>query len=285
MKSCKIIKAVKELRSYIKESKDKTLGFVPTMGALHEGHISLIKEARANNDIVVVSIFVNPTQFLKGEDLDKYPKREEADKKICELAGVDYLFMPDITQMYGKDEVLIKAPSAKGFILEGYRRPGHFDGVLQIVLKLFNIVNPTDAYFGKKDAQQLFLIKQMVKDFYLDINIVECDIVRESNGLAMSSRNVYLSQKERSKALCISKALKRAAKSVGSNIIECDALYRQMYELMHKKDGFEDVGFELEYIAFVDRDFNKIDKIEVSNSIILVAAKVGSTRLIDNIWV
>jgi len=172
-----IIEQISKLKEEL-QKKSLSIGFVPTMGSLHKGHISLIKKARENNDIVVVSIFVNPTQFLVGEDLDKYPRKDEADKKICELCEVDYLFMPNINTMYDKDEVLIKAPSLKSFILEGEKRAGHFDGVLQIVLKLFNIVNPTNAYFGKKDAQQLFLIEQMVKNLYLNVNIVACDIVR-----------------------------------------------------------------------------------------------------------
>lgn len=269
-----IIDLKQELRKI--RSENKTVGFVPTMGALHEGHISLIKEARKDNDIVVVSIFVNPTQFLAGEDLNKYPRKMDADSKICELSKVDYLFTPDINTMYGRDEVLIKAPVIKGFVLEGQRRPGHFDGVLQIVLKLFNIVNPTNAYFGKKDAQQLSLIKQMVQNLYLDVNIVECDTVREVDGLAMSSRNVYLTKEQRLEALNISKALKRAAKIVGGSEFDCLKIKGEMNDIMKE--------MEIEYIEFVDRKFNKIDKIELGNTIILVAAKVGSTRLIDNIW-
>ena len=153
-----IIDNIIELKTLLKkESKD--IGFVPTMGSLHDGHISLIKKARDENEIVVVSIFVNPTQFLVGEDLSKYPRKDEADKKICELCDVDYLFMPNINTMYTEDEVSLKAPQLSSFILEGERRPGHFDGVLQIVLKLFNIVKPKNAYFGKKDAQQLSLIE------------------------------------------------------------------------------------------------------------------------------
>lgn len=178
------------------KSKSGSIGFVPTMGALHEGHISLIKQAREENDIVVVSIFVNPTQFLAGEDLDKYPSKMLADEKICDLAGVDFLFTPDINTMYTQDEVLIKAPILRSYTLEGERRPGHFDGVLQVVCKLFNIVNPTNAYFGKKDAQQLSLIKQMVENLYMDINIIECEIIREVDGLAMLYR-MYLRWAER----------------------------------------------------------------------------------------
>jgi len=270
------IKTIQELK-FIVNSLSGSIGFVPTMGALHDGHISLIKEARANNDIVIVSIFVNPTQFLEGEDLNKYPRKMEADTKICELAGVDYLFAPNINDMYGADEVLIKAPVLRSYILEGERRPGHFDGVLQIVLKLFNLVRPTNAYFGKKDAQQLFLIKQMVDNLFLSVNIVECEIIREADGLAMSSRNVYLDFDERIKALKISKSLKRAAKMIGSGENDCSLIKNKMQDIL--------VELDVEYIAFVDREFNKIETIEIGNSIILVAAKVGTTRLIDNIWI
>ncbi len=270
------IKNIQTLKQNLK-SISGTVGFVPTMGALHEGHISLIKQARVENDIVVVSIFVNPTQFLAGEDLDKYPSKMLADEKICELAGVDFLFTPDINTMYSEDEVLIKAPTLRSYMLEGERRPGHFDGVLQVVCKLFNIVNPTNAYFGKKDAQQLSLIKQMVENFYMDINIVECEIIREADGLAMSSRNVYLSPSQREESLKISKSLKVATKQIMSGNLECEDIIKTM------KDTLENI--DIEYIAIVNRKFDKIDTIELKNTMILVAVKIGNTRLIDNIWV
>ena len=272
----KIINNIQTLKENLKQ-QTKTIGFVPTMGALHDGHISLIKKAREENDIVVVSIFVNPTQFLAGEDLDKYPSKMVADEKICKLAGVDYLFTPNINTMYVKDEVLIKAPNLRSYTLEGERRAGHFDGVLQIVCKLFNIVNPTNAYFGKKDAQQLSLIKQMVSNFYMDINIVECEIIRETDGLAMSSRNVYLSKEQREESLKISKSLKVATHKIIAGETNCDKIIKSMEDTMDTID--------IEYIAIVDRDFNKIDKIELKNTMILVAVKIGTTRLIDNIWV
>ena len=259
-----------------KELKNKEVGFVPTMGALHEGHLSLIKKARGENKTVVVSIFVNPTQFLAGEDLDKYPKKFEADSKICELAGVDYIFAPNIDEIYNNDdEVLIKAPKIKGYILEGHFRPGHFDGVLQIVLKLFNIVKPTKAYFGKKDAQQLVLIKQMVKNLFLDIQIVEGETIREKSGLAMSSRNVYLNEEEKKRALSISKALKLGAKlSISEK--KCEVIKKEMEKVLNID--------KIQYIAFVDREFNFIKTIQPQNSIILIAGFVGNTRLIDNIF-
>ena len=275
----KIINNIVNLKKELK-SKSQTIGFVPTMGSLHDGHISLIKQARKDNEIVIVSIFLNPTQFLVGEDLDKYPKKDEADKKICELCNVDYLFMPNITTMYEDDEVLIKAPKIKGFIFEGETRPGHFDGMLQIVLKLLNITNPTNAYFGKKDAQQLSLIIQMVKNFYLDVNIIPCDIVREYDGLAYSSRNIYLSKDERIDALFISKSLKNAAKSIGMKEYNCIKLKEQIFSLLNSTSLIE-----IEYIHIVNKDFQEINSIELQNTIILVAVKIGNTRLIDNIWI
>jgi len=271
----KILKTIEELQEVTSSNKTKTIGFVPTMGALHDGHISLIKQARNENEVVVVSIFVNPTQFLPGEDLDAYPRRDEADKKICEMCKVDYLFMPDISTMYTEEEVLIKAPN-NSYVLEGKTRPGHFDGVLQVVLKLFNLVQPTRAYFGKKDAQQLTLIQQMVKNLFLPIEIVPCEIVREKDGLALSSRNVYLDETQRKDALLISKALYSAASLVGKSELKASVLKEKMQEVMQTLD--------VEYIAVVDRNFNEIEKIELKNSIILVVARFGNTRLLDNIW-
>lgn len=270
----KILTTPQEAIKYRKKLKD--VGFVPTMGALHNGHLSLIKKAINENSHTIVSIFVNPTQFLPNEDLDKYPKKLEADLEICKRAKVDAVFIPKVEDIYSKDEILIKAPKIKGYILEGFFRPGHFDGVLQIVNKLFNIIKPTKAYFGQKDAQQLYLIKQMVKNFFFDIEIVECPTVREKDGLALSSRNVYLSESDKKRALTISKALKRAAKlSTSTNDIE--KIKKEMLNIL-------DVD-ELQYIAFVDREFNYIKNIKPNNTIILIAAKIGNTRLIDNIFI
>ncbi len=271
----KILKTPKEAQEY-RNSLKGSIGFVPTMGALHEGHLSLIKKAREENDYVIVSIFVNPTQFLPGEDLDKYPRKLQADFEICKRAGVDAVFTPNAKNMYSDDEILIKAPKIKGYILEGFFRPGHFDGVLQVVNKLFNIIKPTKAYFGKKDAQQLYLINQMIKNFFFDIEIIPVDTVREKDGLALSSRNVYLSTEERKRALSISKALKRAAK-LSSKTDNIEEIKKEMEKIL-------DVD-KLQYIAFVDRDFNYINKIIPGNTIILIAAYIGSTRLIDNIWI
>jgi pantoate--beta-alanine ligase len=270
----KILKTIEELQN-IRKTITSSVGFVPTMGALHDGHISLIKKAREDNDIVIVSIFVNPTQFLPGEDLDAYPRKDEADKRICELCKVDYLFMPEISTMYSKEEVLIKAPN-KSYILEGLTRPGHFDGVLQVVLKLFGITQPTNAYFGKKDAQQLSLITQMVKNLFLPINIVECEIVREADGLALSSRNIYLDIKQREDSLLLSKSLYAAGSLIASGQLDANTVKNKVRETMKHLD--------IEYIAIVDRDFNEINTIELKNTIILIVVRFGNTRLLDNLW-
>ena len=270
------INTMKDIVHKVKKN-NKTIGFVPTMGALHNGHMQLIKQARAENEIVIVSIFVNPTQFLQHEDLDRYPSKIEADIKICELLNVDYLFLPDTNTMYKKNEILIKAPIIDGYVNEGYNRPGHFDGVLQIVLKLFNITNPTNAYFGKKDAQQLCLVKRMVENFYLNINIVECETIREQNGLAMSSRNIYLKEPHLKEALKISESLKVATKCILGGILECDTIILKMKKTLQP--------IKIQYISVVNRNFEHLNQIEIKNSIILVAVKINNIRLIDNIWI
>ncbi len=253
-----------------------SIGFVPTMGALHNGHISLIKKAKEENEIVVVSIFVNPTQFLKGEDLDKYPRKEQADKRICELAGVDYLFYPNAEDIYEKDEVKLCAPDVRGYILEGETRPGHFSGVLTVVMKLLNIVNPTNAYFGKKDAQQLMLISLMVKQMFMDVNIVPVETMRDNLGLALSSRNEYLNAEEKVEALKIPSALKKATSLVVSGVYESKTIIDEMKMILEPLD--------VSYIAIVSREFIPIATIQTGNSMILVEAVVGNTRLLDNIW-
>ena len=271
----KIIANPFEVKEYLK-TVPMRIGFVPTMGALHEGHLSLIKKAKEENDFVVVSIFLNPTQFLQGEDLDSYPKKDAADKKICELAGVDLLFMPNADGMYGTDEVTLQAPNVRGYVLEGTSRPGHFSGVLQVVMKLLNIVQPTKAYFGKKDAQQLHLITLMVKNFYMSVEIVPVDTVRESDGLAMSSRNVYLSQEEHQEALKISKSLKMATKLVMQKNFASSEIKNTMRNTL--------APLEISYVEILNRDFELLQEVEIGNTIVLVEALVGSTRLLDNLW-
>ena len=270
----KTITELQQTKSNIKGS----IGFVPTMGALHEGHLSLIRRGREENEHLIVSIFVNPTQFLEGEDLESYPRREEADAKICELAGVDILFMPTADQMYEEDELCIGAPARRGYILEGEKRPGHFDGMLQIVMKLLNLTGATRAYFGKKDAQQLALITQMVRSYFISCEVVPCEIVRDEHGLALSSRNVYLSEEEKNRALALSRSLKRASRKIMSGEHTADAIFPEMRQVLKDVD-------HIEYIAVVDRNFRRLEKVEIGNTIILVAAWVGKTRLIDNIWI
>lgn len=256
-----------------------TIGFVPTMGALHKGHLSLIQRAKEENDHVIVSIFVNPTQFLEGEDLDKYPKKEVADKEICKLAGVDILFMPTSDAMYEGDELKIIAPKIRGYVLDGHNRPGHFDGMLQIVMKLLNLIDADMAYFGKKDAQQLSLISQMVKNYFLKTVIVPCDIVRDIDGLALSSRNIYLTKEERINALSIPSALQKASQMIIAGERNTENIKNSMIDILNKNVN------SIDYVEIVNRDFKNINEIEIKNTIILVAAKVGQTRLIDNLWV
>ena len=272
-----IVRTVEMLQE-AKEKVEGSIGFVPTMGALHAGHLALIRRAREENDQVIVSIFVNPTQFLEGEDLESYPKREEADIKICELAGVDILFMPTVNQMYEEDELRISAPARRGYILEGEKRPGHFDGMLQIVMKLLNLSAATRAYFGKKDAQQLALIMQMARSYFLSCEIIPCEIIRDEQGLALSSRNAYLSEEEKHRALSLSRSLKRATKKVMSGEREAEMLMSEIKVVLKEVD-------RIEYIAIVDRDFKRLETVEIGNTIILVAVWIGKTRLIDNIWI
>ncbi len=272
-----IIRTVKALREY-RNKVSGSIGFVPTMGALHNGHRSLIEKAREDNDYLIVSIFVNPTQFLEGEDFEKYPRKDEADIKICELCKVDALFMPDIKEIYKDDEVYLKAPKIKGYILEGYKRAGHFDGVLNIVLKLFNLTKPTKAYFGKKDAQQLLLIRQMVDDLFLDIEIIEGDTVREDSGLALSSRNAYLSNEDKERATLLSKALKQAIRKIIAKEKNTIILRDTMIKTINKQ-------IEIEYIEFIDRKFNVLSEVQKGETIILIAGKVAGIRLIDNMWI
>jgi len=290
----KIISKPEELKNYLK-TINKSIGFIPTMGALHDGHLSLIKKAKQECEFVVVSIFLNPTQFSKNEDLDKYPKKDEAptqfsknedldkypkkdeaDKQICKLSGVDVLFFPHADNIYGVDEVSLIAPHVRGFVLEGNSRPSHFNGVLTVVNKLLNIVSPTRAYFGKKDAQQLNLITLMVKQLFMNVEIVPVDTVRESDGLALSSRNVYLSKEQRLEALKISKSLHVASSMVSRNILNAKEIKQEMLKRLS--------GLEIFYVEILNHDFEQLGDVEFGNTIILVEVRVGTTRLIDNIW-
>ncbi len=271
-----IFNSPKELQQELSKL-DESIGFVPTMGALHDGHKELIRRSKAQNKITVVSIFVNPKQFLESEDLDIYPRTFEQDRALCKDLSVEYILYPKVQDIYRPDEVSLNAPNQRGYILEGATRAGHFSGMLTVVNKLLNIVKPKRAYFGKKDAQQLMLIESMVKDLFMDIEIVAVDTVREHDGLAYSSRNRYLTQDERAIALNIIKSLKLATKLVSSGILDTNTIELQMSQTL--------APLLVEYIAFVDREFNHISEIKPGRSIILVEALVAQTRLIDNIMI
>ena len=272
----KIVKSIEELISYRKNVTSK-VGFVPTMGALHNGHLSLIKQARIQNDIVILSIFVNPTQFLPNEDFNSYPRKEEADIKIATLAGVDVVFAPDVNEMYSLQEPKVIAPRDIAYILEGKKRPGHFDGVLSVLMKLFHIVKPHNAYFGKKDAQQLFLVQNMIDTYFLPINIVPCDIIRDADGLALSSRNIYLDSKQRAKALSLSVALKNGSQAIMKGEREVVKIEKIMREALKE--------VEVDYATVLSRDFKFVEHISIKETLLLIAAYVDNVRLIDNLWI
>ncbi|PSM52305.1 pantothenate synthetase [Campylobacter blaseri] len=254
---------------------NKNIGFVPTMGYLHNGHKSLIEKSKSENEYTVVSIFVNPAQFLPNEDLDKYPRNKEGDIKFCEDLGVDILFMPK--DVYFDYEPKVIAPKELASILEGATRPGHFDGVLTVLNKFFNLVKPKNAYFGKKDTQQLMVINNMIKSFFMNINIVPCEIIREEDGLALSSRNSYLDEEQRVMALKIFRSLTKAKNMIENGELDSNLIQKEMRGILEP--------LKIDYIEFVDKEFNKIDKIKLGESIILIAVYVGPTRLIDNIWI
>lgn len=273
----KILRSVSDFKNFRSEiASDKKIGFVPTMGALHAGHVSLIKKCREQNDVAIVSTFVNPAQFLPGEDLQSYPKNESGDIKICESCGVDGIFIPNAEEIYGSYEPAVIAPKPLSEILEGKSRPGHFDGVLTVLNKFFNLARPHNVYMGKKDAQQLFIVQNMVRSFFMNINIVPCEIVRESDGLALSSRNAYLDEEEKLLALKLSRSLQNASALVKKGEISLNIIREKMLAALEP--------LKVDYIAFVDHKFNEISQIKPADSIILLAAKVGKTRLIDNIW-
>ena len=275
----KIVNTVSEVRDIIKEWKKNglTIGLVPTMGYLHEGHASLIRRASKENDRVIVSDFVNPTQFAPTEDLESYPRDIERDARVCEQEGADLIFHPSAEEMYFPNATTFVNMTGPSEELCGKSRPIHFRGVCTVVSKLFNIASPDKAYFGQKDAQQLAVIKRMVRDLNFDIEIVGCPIVREADGLAKSSRNVYLSKDERNAALILHRALEESKK-----MILCGE--KNAYDI---KKRISDI-IESEPLARIDYveivSFPDIERIDVINGDILaaVAVYIGKTRLIDN---
>lgn len=274
----KIVGTVKEVREQVKEWKKQGLsvGFVPTMGYLHEGHKSLMDAARKGNDKVVVSIFVNPMQFGPTEDLATYPRDLDHDAALCESAGVDLIFHPEAEEMYEKDFCSFVDMTGLTEGLCGKTRPIHFRGVCTVVNKLFNIVTPDHAYFGQKDGQQLAVIKRMVRDLNMDIEIVGCQIVREEDGLAKSSRNTYLSHEERKAALILSKTV-----ALGKELAKTEKDANKVVEAMKKNIETEPLA-KIDYVEAVDAlSMAPVEKLE-GTCMLAMAVYIGKTRLIDN---
>jgi pantoate--beta-alanine ligase len=276
----KVITTRAEMRS-LSESfrmQGRKLGFVPTMGFLHEGHLSLMRCARQDNDIVVASIFVNPTQFGPKEDLDRYPRDAAGDCVKCEASGVDVLFMPQASEMYPEKPSVFVTVEGVAEVLEGALRPGHFRGVATIVAKLFNIVKPHCAYFGQKDFQQCVVIKRMVAGLDLDVEVVVLPTVREQDGLAMSSRNSYLDKEERRVAGTIWRAL-----SEGERLFRIGQRDATVLQSAVRSVLMREPGLSIDYVEIVDPDSLMPQAVIESRIVILVAVRVGRARLIDNL--
>ncbi|WP_261306453.1 pantoate--beta-alanine ligase [Paenibacillus andongensis] len=279
-----VIHSIADLRSRIRDYRrknDQSVGFVPTMGYLHEGHASLLRKARAQSGLVVLSIFVNPLQFGPGEDFERYPRNTERDLQLAEAAGADLVFMPSVSEMYPSPTRTTVSVTGLTSRLCGASRPGHFDGVATVVSKLFHIVQPDQAFFGLKDAQQVAVIEQMVQDLNLDIEIVPCPILRESDGLAMSSRNVYLSEEERKQALVLSQSLQKAKAYVESH----ETITPQELESLVSQHIATTPLAVIDYVEVLA--YPTLEPFENSHHtdsiIIALAVKFGKTRLIDNL--
>lgn len=282
MKVIKEISAVQDISDYFRCIGKKT-GLVPTMGFLHEGHASLIIKAKDENDIAVVSIFVNPTQFGKNEDFGKYPRDFERDYHICEKAGADYIFYPDIKEMYGENSLTAVTVSVITERLEGEIRPGHFTGVATVVLKLLNAVKPDNLYLGQKDAQQNAVVQKMISDLNVDVDLIICGTMREANGLAMSSRNTYLTEEQKTKASVLYFLLEKGKKMIlEENISDTSEIKDTIFTTFKQMTP----EFELQYYDIADNKLlTPLSDLESFEGEILIslAAKVGSTRLIDNV--
>ncbi|KEO84291.1 pantoate--beta-alanine ligase [Tumebacillus flagellatus] len=278
-----ILHTIAEVRRYVAEQRagGKTVGLVPTMGYLHEGHLSLVRQAKEQCDVAVMSIFVNPLQFGPNEDFDAYPRDLERDARLAESAGVDVIFAPGVDEMYpdggGKSLTYVDVEAVTETLC-GAKRPGHFRGVATVVTKLFNIVLPDRAFFGLKDAQQVVVLQQMVRDLNTPVEVVPCPIVREPDGLAMSSRNVYLSDEERVQALVLSRSLRMAAERVQAGERDADALVAAVREMIQ-----EQPLAKLDYVQIVSmRDLSLLSTLD-QPALLALAVKFGKTRLIDNI--
>ncbi|WP_368651937.1 pantoate--beta-alanine ligase [Ornithinibacillus sp. 4-3] len=275
----KIIKYAYELQYSLQYLRKKyTIGFVPTMGYLHEGHLSLIEQAKKDNDIVVVSIFVNPLQFGENEDFDQYPRDEARDIELAKNTGADFLFMPDAKEMYPDDQQITMHVGNRAEVLCGKSRPNHFDGVVTVVSKLFHIVTPHQAYFGLKDAQQFAIIEALVRDLNFPVGLIGLPTIREQDGLAKSSRNVYLTAEERKEAVWISRALQQAQEAFKSGVLNTDAIKAKMRQIIENETN----GM-IDYIEILS--YPKLRAMEQLNGQIIIAVAVffDKTRLIDNI--
>lgn len=279
MKTAKTIKSVRKLVKAAR-SKGKIIGLVPTMGALHIGHISLIKKAKQQTDFVVISIFVNPTQFSPNEDFKKYPRPIKNDLAVCRKAGVDVVFAPTAKQMYPQENLSWVNIEKLTEPLCGKFRPGHFRGVATVCTKLFNIVMPDVAYFGQKDAQQVIVIKRMAADLNMPLKIVICPTVRQADGLAVSSRNQYLTEQEKKDATYIYKALKKSESLIKQGAQKSKTIISEMRKILNQIPSVK-----IEYISIVDAEtLQEVEKI-AGEVLVAAAVKIGSTRLIDNILV
>ena len=277
-----VAKTIEEVRSLVSNARSEgsKIGLVPTMGALHIGHISLIEAADKDCDFVAVSIFVNPTQFGPGEDFEKYPRPLEADLEICRKAHVDVVFAPEPRQMYPAKNITWVNVEKLTEPLCGRSRPGHFRGVTTVCAKLFNIVAPDAAYFGQKDAQQAIVIKRMVADLNMPLEIVICPTVREPNGLAVSSRNQYLSEQQKKDAANIYKSLQTCRRLIDAGTTETRQIIAEMKKILQQVPSIE-----IEYISIVDAETLESIEIIAGEVLAAVAVRIGTTRLIDNILV
>jgi pantoate--beta-alanine ligase len=277
-----VVETIESVRELVKEArgKGKKIGFVPTMGALHIGHISLIEAAKKDCDFIVVSIFVNPTQFGAGEDFEKYPRPLEADLEICRKTGVDVVFNPAPEQMYQAENITWVNVEKLTKTLCGRFRPGHFRGVATVCAKLFNIVGPDVAFFGQKDAQQAVVIRRMVADLKMPLEIVVCPTVREADGLAVSSRNKYLSEQQKKDATYIYKSLQKCEEMIKAGATDTEEIIAEMSKILSQVPSIK-----IEYISIVDAESLQSIEHIIGKVLAAVAVRIGPARLIDNIVV
>lgn len=275
-----IVKTIQQVRDAVAAAKaqGRSIGFVPTMGALHTGHASLIETAAKKCDFVVVSIFVNPTQFGPSEDFDKYPRDLDADSQLCRSAGADLIFVPEVSEMYPSQNTTWVDVDHLTDHLCGISRPGHFRGVTTVCSKLFNIVTPDFAFFGQKDAQQFIVIKRMVKDLNMSLRIVVCPTIRENDGLAISSRNQYLTPAQRKDAPLLYQALQKCSQLIQDGTRHCPQLIKAAQQVIDQSSDIQ-----IEYLSICSTKTLETLEIITDNALIAVAARLGSTRIIDNL--